>query len=102
MDLGISCVSVLHRFVVIIPSTDVVRKVLNAGDKTKLAGCDALETYLRPGNFIFMDGKPHVEFRKGLNSLFTKQALARYLPVMEAAYDLHFQKCAIDIFEGRP
>lgn len=43
-------------------------------------------------NWVFLDGKAHVEFRKGLNVLFTKQALNSYLPGQYGVYDEYFKK----------
>jgi C-22 sterol desaturase len=53
---------------------------------------DVAEKLLRPTNWVFLDGKAHVEFRKGLNGLFTRQALGIYLPGQEEVYDIYFAK----------
>ena len=47
---------------------------------------------LRPTNWVFLDGKAHVDYRKGLNSLFTRQALEAYLPGQEEVYDKYFAR----------
>ena len=47
---------------------------------------------LRPENWVFLDGKAHVDYRKGLNGLFTRQALEIYLPGQEEVYDRYFAK----------
>lgn len=47
---------------------------------------------LRPENWVFLDGKAHVDYRKGLNGLFTRQALETYLPGQEEVYDKYFAK----------
>jgi C-22 sterol desaturase len=39
-----------------------------------------------------LDGKAHVDFRKGLNGLFTRQALSIYLPGQEAVYDDYMER----------
>jgi len=41
---------------------------------------------------VFLDGKAHVEYRKGLNGLFTRQALELYLPGQEEVYNNYFEK----------
>ena len=47
---------------------------------------------LRPDNWVFLDGKAHVDYRKGLNGLFTRQALEIYLPGQEEVYDKYFAR----------
>lgn len=39
---------------------------------------------------VFLNGKPHVDFRKGLNTLFTRNALSMYLGIQENIYKRHF------------
>lgn len=39
-----------------------------------------------------MDGKAHVDYRKGLNGLFTRKSLEMYLPGQEEVYDKYFEK----------
>jgi len=39
---------------------------------------------------VFLNGQAHVEFRKGLNCLFTKKALETYLPVQDAVFSEFF------------
>ena len=53
---------------------------------------DVAQKLLRPTNWVFLDGKAHVEFRKGLNGLFTRQALSIYLPGQEEVYDIYLAK----------
>ena len=45
-----------------------------------------------------MDGKEHIDYRKGLNGLFTRPALETYLPGQEEVYDRYFAK-AVEISE---
>ena len=42
--------------------------------------------------WVFLDGKPHVDFRKGLSGLFTRKALASYLPTQEKVLSDYFAK----------
>lgn len=53
---------------------------------------DIAHKLLRPTNWVFLDGKAHVDYRKGLNGLFTRQALETYLPGQEEVYDRYFDK----------
>ena len=64
-----------HKFVIIAATRDMARKVLNSPTYVKPCVVDAAHKLLRPENWVFLDGKEHVEYRRGLNSLFTRKAL---------------------------
>lgn len=53
---------------------------------------DAAYKLLRPTNWVFLDGQAHVDYRKGLNGLFTRQALEMYLPGQEEVYKKYFTR----------
>lgn len=53
---------------------------------------DIAHKLLRPTNWVFLDGKAHVDYRKGLNGLFTRQALEIYLPGQEEVYEKYFAR----------
>jgi C-22 sterol desaturase len=42
--------------------------------------------------WIFLQGKAHTEYRKGLAGLFAPKALSTYLPVQEKVYDDYFNR----------
>ncbi|KAG8526478.1 uncharacterized protein KY384_008678 [Bacidia gigantensis] len=86
----LSCVSVFHKFVVIASSRDLARKVFNSPMFVKPCVVDVASKLLRPTNWVFLDGRAHVDYRKGLNGLFTRQALEMYLPSQEEVYDEYF------------
>ena len=107
----LSCVSVFHkcvspahivsvwlladldpRFVVIASSRDMARKVFNSPMYVKPCVVDVAYKLLRPTNWVFLDGRAHVDYRKGLNGLFTRQALETYLPGQEQVYEKYFAK----------
>ncbi|KAK4697285.1 sterol 22-desaturase, partial [Lecanoromycetidae sp. Uapishka_2] len=88
----LSCVSVFHKFVVIASSRDMARKVFNSPMYVKPCVVDVAYKLLRPTNWVFLDGKAHVDYRKGLNGLFTRQALDIYLPGQEECYDKYFAR----------
>ncbi len=83
---------------VIASSRDMARKVFNSPLFVKPCVVDVAIKLLRPTNWVFMDGKEHVDYRKGLNGLFTRQALEAYLPGQEEVYDRYFAK-AVKISE---
>lgn len=107
----LSCVSVFHkytevavtapianadprcsRFVVMASSRDMARKVFNSPAFVKPCVVDVAIKLLRPTNWVFLDGKEHIDYRKGLNGLFTRQALEAYLPGQEEVYDRYFAR----------
>lgn len=70
----------------------MARKIFNSPGFVKPCVVDAAFKLLRPTNWVFLDGKAHVDYRKGLNGLFTRQALEIYLPGQEEVYDKYFEK----------
>ncbi|KAK9351725.1 cytochrome P450 [Lipomyces doorenjongii] len=87
----LSCVSVFHKFVVIASTRDLARKILNSPAYVKPCVVDVAIKLLRPTNWVFLDGKAHVDYRRGLNGLFTRKALSVYLPGQEDIYDDYFK-----------
>lgn len=73
-------------------SRDMARKVFNSPAYVKPCVVDVAHKLLRPTNWVFLDGKAHVDYRKGLNGLFTRQALEFYLPGQEEVYDKYFAR----------
>jgi C-22 sterol desaturase len=53
---------------------------------------DVAHKLLGADNWVFLDGKAHVDFRKGLNGLFTRKALDIYLPGQEDVYNDYFAR----------
>ncbi|KAF2262155.1 cytochrome P450 61 [Lojkania enalia] len=88
----LSCVSVFHKFVVIASTRDMARKVFNSPTFVKPCVVDIAHKLLRPTNWVFLDGKAHVDYRKGLNGLFTRQALEMYLPGLEEVLNEYFMR----------
>ena len=70
----------------------MARKVFNSPTFVKPCVVDAAHKLLRPTNWVFLDGKEHVDYRKGLNGLFTRQALEIYLPGQEEVYNKYFTR----------
>jgi C-22 sterol desaturase len=108
MSGPLSCVSVFHkyvslvtqkvktdgfrsRFVVIASTRDMARKVFSSPAYLKPCVVDAAHKLLGADNWVFLDGKAHIDFRKGLNGLFTRKALQSYLPGQEEVYKQYFK-----------
>lgn len=88
----LSCVSIFHKFVIISSTRDVSRKIFQADKFVKPCVVDVAKKILRPQNWVFLDGKEHIDYRKSLNNLFTKKALAQYLPSLEIVMDKYMEK----------
>ncbi|GAB7357717.1 hypothetical protein MBLNU459_g0380t1 [Dothideomycetes sp. NU459] len=103
MSGPLSCVSVFHKFVVIASTRDMARKVFNSPTYVKPCVVDVAHKLLRPSNFVFLDGKAHVDYRKGLNGLFTRHALELYLPGQEEVYKQYYKRFLdISKAQGKP
>lgn len=89
---ALSCVSIFHKFVVISSTRDISRKIFQATKYVKPCVVDVAVKILRPQNWVFLDGKAHTDYRKSLNGLFTRTALAQYLPSMEDVIDKYMEK----------
>lgn len=70
----------------------MARKVLNSPAYVKPCVVDVAHKLLGHDNWVFLDGKAHVDFRKGLNGLFTRKALESYLPGQEEVYKRYFKR----------
>ena len=70
----------------------MARKVFNSPMYAKPCVVDVAYKLLRPTNWVFLDGREHIDYRKGLNGLFTRQALEAYLPGQEECYDKYFAR----------
>lgn len=93
----LSCVSIFHKFVVIASTRELARKILSSPKYVKPCVVDVAVKILRPTNWVFLDGKAHVDYRKSLNGLFTTKALEIYIPVLEKYMDIYLEKfCTLD------
>lgn len=70
----------------------MARKIFNAPHYVKPCVVDNAVKLLRPTSWVFLDGKAHIEYRKGLNGLFSRQALELYMPGLEEVYNRYFDK----------
>lgn len=89
---ALSCVSVFHKFVVIASDRDLARKIFQSPKYVKPCVVDVAVKILRPSNWVFLDGQAHVDYRRGLNGLFTKQALSQYIPGLEVMMDKYIDR----------
>ncbi|UNI18484.1 Sterol 22-desaturase [Purpureocillium takamizusanense] len=88
----LSCVSVFHKFVVLASDRDIAHKVFKSPNFARPCLVPIAIDIMRPTSWVFLTGKAHAEFRRGLTGLFTNRALATYLPVQERVYGDYFDK----------
>lgn len=69
----------------------MARKIFNSPAFVKPCVVDVAYKLLRPDNWVFLDGRAHVDYRKGLNGLFTRQALDIYLEGQEDVYNRYLE-----------
>ncbi|KAH7131340.1 cytochrome P450 [Dactylonectria macrodidyma] len=100
----LSCVSVFHKFVVLASDRDLAHKVFRSPTYAKPCIVPIATEIMRPDAWVFLMGKAHTEFRRGLTGLFTNQALSTYLPVQEKVYGDYFDKfvAASEANGGKP
>lgn len=87
----LSCVSIFHKFVVIASTRELARKILSSPKYVKPCVVDVAVKILRPTNWVFLDGKAHVDYRRSLNGLFVRKALEIYIPVLEKYMDKYLE-----------
>lgn len=77
-------------FIVVASSTEHTRKILNSPTYAEPCLVASAKKVLSPDNWVFLNGRAHVDYRKGLNTLFTRRALGIYLGIQENIYKQHF------------
>lgn len=70
----------------------MARRVFNSPAYVKPCVVDVAHKLLGSDNWVFLDGKAHIDYRKGLNGLFTRKALQSYLPGQEEVYNDYFKR----------
>ncbi|MAD86709.1 MAG: hypothetical protein CL912_27445 [Deltaproteobacteria bacterium] len=92
------------RFVVLVSDRDLARKTFTSHNFVKVCLVPMAELIMGANAWVFLDGRPHIEFRKGLVGLFTRRSLQSYLPIQEKVWSDYFQKfvAASEKNGGRP
>ncbi|KAJ6438168.1 cytochrome P450 61 [Purpureocillium lavendulum] len=100
----LSCVSVFHKFVVLASDRDIAHKVFKSPAFARPCLVPIAIDIMRPTSWVFLTGKAHAEYRRGLTCLFTNRALSTYLPVQEKVYGDYFDKfvAASEANGGKP
>ncbi|KAF4623840.1 hypothetical protein D9613_002073 [Agrocybe pediades] len=88
----LSAVSVFNIFIVMASSNEYARKILNSPTYAEPCLVHSAKQILLPENWVFLTGKTHVEYRRGLNALFTRKALGTYVPIQESICRKHLAR----------
>ncbi|TFK30719.1 C-22 sterol desaturase [Coprinopsis marcescibilis] len=80
----LSAVSVFNIFIVMAADNQHARKILNSPTFTEPCLVHSAKQVL-----VFLNGRAHVEYRKGLNHLFTRRALSIYVAIQETIARQH-------------
>ncbi|KAK1145885.1 hypothetical protein N8T08_003831 [Aspergillus melleus] len=100
----LSCVSVFHKFVVLASDRDIAHKVFKSPAYAEPCIVPIAKDLLGHKSWVFLQGKAHAEYRRGLTPLFTNKAISTYLPVQEKVLGDYFNKfvAASEANQGRP
>ncbi|KAJ7124785.1 cytochrome P450 [Mycena crocata] len=91
-DSGVlSAVSVFNIFIVMASSNDYARKILNSPTYAEPCLVHSAKAILFPDNWVFLTGKTHVDYRRGLNALFTRKAIGLYVAIQDTITRKHFE-----------
>ncbi|KAI1980570.1 hypothetical protein LOZ53_000546 [Ophidiomyces ophidiicola] len=88
----LSCVSVFHKFVVLVSDRDIAHKVFKSPSFAEPCIVPIAKDIIGHKAWVFLQGKAHAEYRRGLTPLFTNKAIATYLPVHERVLTDYFDK----------
>lgn len=81
---ALSALSVFNIFIVLASSNEYTRKILNSPTYAEPALVASGRQILCEDNWVFLTGKQHVDYRRVLNTLFTRKALSMYLHLQDA------------------
>ncbi|XWX01965.1 hypothetical protein V2A60_009997 [Cordyceps javanica] len=100
----LSCVSVFHKFVVLVSDRDLAHKVFKSPKYAEPCIVPIAKDLLGHKAWVFLQGKEHAEYRRGLTPLFTNKAIATYLPVQQQVFNEYFDKFVAQSLEndGKP
>ncbi|OJJ42462.1 hypothetical protein ASPZODRAFT_76786 [Penicilliopsis zonata CBS 506.65] len=79
----LSCVSVFHKFIVLASDRDLAHKVFKSPGYAEPCIVPLAKDLLGHKAWVFLQGRAHAEYRRGLTPLFTNRAMASYLPAQE-------------------
>ncbi|OCH93200.1 cytochrome P450 sterol C22-desaturase [Obba rivulosa] len=92
----LSVVSVFNIFIVMSSSSEYSHKIMNSPNYAEPALVHSAKKVMVDDNWIFLMSKVHHEYRRGLNTLFTRRALGIYLKQMDATTRKHLAQWLVD------
>ncbi|BAE57461.1 cytochrome protein [Aspergillus flavus] len=100
----LSCVSIFHRFVVLASDRDLAHKVFKSPAYAEPCLVPVARDIIGHKAWVFLQGRDHAEYRRGLVPLFTSRAIATYLPVQERVLDDYYNQfvAATKANQGKP
>ncbi|KAF7563647.1 hypothetical protein G7046_g438 [Stylonectria norvegica] len=100
----LSCVSVFHKFVVLASDRDIAHKVFKSPKYSEPCIVPIAKDIIGHKAWVFLQGKTHAEYRRGLTPLFTNKAMETYMPAQEKVCAEYFDKfvAASEANQGRP
>lgn len=92
------------RFVVLASDRDIAHKVFKSPAYAEPCLVPIAKSILGPQAWVFLQGRAHAEYRRGLTPLFTNKAMATYLPAQEKVFADYFDKfiAASEANQGKP
>ncbi|KAF9872397.1 cytochrome p450 61 [Colletotrichum karsti] len=88
----LSCVSVFHKFVVLASDRDLAHKVFKSPKYAEPCLVPVARDIIGHKAWVFLQGREHAEYRRGLAPLFTNKAMETYLPIQEKVLADYFDK----------
>ncbi|THG99431.1 hypothetical protein EW026_g2912 [Hermanssonia centrifuga] len=89
---ALSAISVFNIFIVMASTKDFARKILNSPTYAEPCLVHSAKQILLPDNWVFLTGREHVDYRRGLNALFTRKALGLYVGIQDAIARKHLTR----------
>lgn len=80
------------RFVVLAADRDLAHKVFKSPSYAEPCLVPVAKDIIGHKAWVFLQGKAHAEYRRGLTPLFTNKAIATYLPAQERVLTDYFDK----------
>ncbi|EIW86362.1 cytochrome P450 sterol C22-desaturase [Coniophora puteana RWD-64-598 SS2] len=93
---ALSAISVFNIFIVMASTNEHSRKILNSPNHAEPCLVYSAKKVLMAENWVFLTGKEHVDYRKVLNTLFTRKALATYINIMDSITREHITEWLAD------
>ncbi|GAB1203081.1 hypothetical protein APSETT445_001707 [Aspergillus pseudonomiae] len=94
----------LRQFVVLASDRDLAHKVFKSPAYAEPCLVPVARDIIGHKAWVFLQGRDHAEYRRGLVPLFTSKAIATYLPVQEKVLDDYYNRfvTATKANQGKP